>query len=138
MPIDIATANARSATLYWTGDDMLSTATRVAIVTIAALVASRPGHPNHLVRDRAMATLYRYLNPLLGGPDGNGWGFDQHLNAASVFQTLEAVEGIDRVEEVLFFEYDLRNQERLGFGKELVKLERDSLFLSANHQVVVR
>jgi hypothetical protein len=85
-----------------------------------------------------MATLYRYLNPLLGGPDGNGWGFDQHLNAASVFQTLEAVEGIDRVEEVLFFEYDLRNQERLGFGKELVKLERDSLFLSANHQVVVR
>jgi predicted phage baseplate assembly protein len=107
-------------------------------VTIAALVASRPGHPNHLVRERALATLYRYLNPLLGGPDGNGWGFDQHLNAASVFQALEAVEGVDRVEEVLFFEYDLRNHERLGFGKELVKLERDSLFLSANHQVVVR
>jgi predicted phage baseplate assembly protein len=107
-------------------------------VTIAALVASRPGHPNNLVRERALATLYRYLNPLLGGPDGNGWGFDLHLNAASVFQALEAVEGVDRVEEVLFFEYDLRNHERLGFGKELVKLERDSLFLSANHQVVVR
>ena len=39
---------------------------------------------------------------------------------------------------MLFFEYDLRNHERVGFGKELVKLERDSLFLAANHQVVVR
>jgi hypothetical protein len=55
-----------------------------------------------------------------------------------VFQLLEAVEGVERVEEVLFFEHDLRNHERVGFGKELVKLERDSLFLSAHHQVVVR
>ena len=52
-----------------------------------------------------------------------------------MFQLLEAVEGVERVDEVLFFEYDLRNHERVGFGKELVKLGRDSLFLSANHQV---
>ena len=55
-----------------------------------------------------------------------------------MFQLLEAVEGVDRVDEVLFFEYDLRNHERVGFGKELVKLGSDSLFLSTNHQVVVR
>ena len=85
-----------------------------------------------------MAALYRYLNPLSGGPDGNGWAFDADLNSASVFQLLEAVEGVDRVDEVLFFEYDLRNHERVGFGKELVKLGSDSLFLSTNHQVVVR
>lgn len=107
-------------------------------VTIAALLAPRPGRPPQLVRDRALNTLYRYLNPLTGGPDGNGWPFDADLNAATVFQVLEAVEGVERVDEVLFFEYDLRNHERIGFGKELVKLERDSLFLSANHQVVVR
>ena len=46
--------------------------------------------------------------------------------------------GVERVDEVLFCEYDLRNQERMGFGKELVKLASDSLFLSSNHQVVVR
>ncbi len=107
-------------------------------VTVAALLAARPGRPQSLVRDRAIQTLYRYLNPLTGGPDGNGWPFDADLNAANVFQVLEAVEGVERVDEVLFFEYDLRNHERIGFGKELVKLERDSLFLSANHQVVVR
>jgi predicted phage baseplate assembly protein len=107
-------------------------------VTIAALLTARPGRPITLVRERALSTLYRYLNPLIGGPHGTGWPFDADLNSANVFQLLEAVEGVERVEEVLFFEHDLRNHERVGFGKELVKLERDSLFLSANHQVVVR
>jgi len=107
-------------------------------VTIATLLTARPGRPATLVRDRAIAALYYYLNPITGGADGGGWGFDSDLNAASVFQLLEAVEGVERVDEVLFFEYDLRNHERIGFGKDLVKLDRDSLFLSANHQVVVR
>ena len=107
-------------------------------VTIATLIAARPGRPPSVVRDRAMAALYHYLNPLSGGPDGQGWAFDADLNSASVFQLLETVEGVDRVDEVLFFEYDLRNHERVGFGKELVKLGSDSLFLSTNHQVVVR
>lgn len=107
-------------------------------VTIATLITARPGRPASLIRDRAVGALYSYLNPITGGADGNGWGFDSDLNAASVFQLLEAVEGVERVDEVLFFEYDLRNHERIGFGKDLVKLDRDSLFLSANHQVVVR
>jgi predicted phage baseplate assembly protein len=107
-------------------------------VTIAALLAARPGRPVNLVRDRAMSALYHYLNPLTGGPDGQGWPFEADLNVANVFQLLETIEGVERVDEVLFFEYDLRNHVRVGFGKELVKLGDDSLFLSTNHQVVVR
>jgi len=107
-------------------------------VTVASLIAARPGRPPSLVRDRVLQALYRYINPVNGGIDGRGWGFDTDLNSANVYQLLEAVEGVERVEEVLFFEYDLRNHERIGFGKDLVKLDRDSLFLSSNHQVVVR
>ena len=90
------------------------------------------------MRDRAIESLYQFLNPLTGGPDGNGWPFDTDLNSAAVYQLLESIEGVERVEDVLFFEYDLRNGERLGYARELVKLERDSLFLSAKHQVVVK
>jgi len=107
-------------------------------VTVAAMVVARPGRPASLVRDRALAALYRYVNPLMGGPDGNGWPFDADLSSANVFQILEAVEGVERVEEVLLFEYDLRNGERIGFGREVINLERDSLFLSAMNRVVVR
>lgn len=107
-------------------------------VTVAALLTAQPNRPPSLVRDRAMRRLYDFVNPLTGGPDGTGWPFDADLNSALVYQTLEAVEGVGSVNEVLFFEYDLRNHERVGFAKELVKLAPDSLFLSASHQVVVR
>jgi predicted phage baseplate assembly protein len=107
-------------------------------VTVAALIHPRPGRPPSLVQDRARRALYDYINPLIGGPEGTGWAFDADLNSALVFQLLEAVEGVERVDEVLFFEYDLRNHQRMGFGKELVKLGDDSLFLSSNHQVIVR
>ena len=107
-------------------------------VTVAALITARPGRPVSLVRERATNLLYRFINPLVGGIDGAGWPFDTDLNSATLYQLLEAVEGVERVDEVLLFEYDLRNNERVGFARELVKLERDSLFLSAGHRVVVR
>lgn len=107
-------------------------------VTVAALIKSLPGRPPQVVRSRALDALYRYVNPLTGGPDGNGWPFDSHLNATAVFQLLEAVDGVERVDDVLFFEYDLRNGRRHGVGKELVRLAPDSLFLSQAHQVVMR
>ena len=104
-------------------------------VTVAALLT---GRPQALIRERAMRALYDHINPLTGGPDHTGWSFDDDLNAAMIFQLLDSVEGVERVEEVLFFEYDLRNQQRMGFGKEMIKLAPDSLFLSSNHQVVVQ
>ncbi len=107
-------------------------------VTVAALVTARPGRPAQMVRERANEALYRYINPLLGGTDGTGWPFDADITTAVIYQLLEAIDGVERVDEVLLFEYDLRNGERIGFGKELVKLEPNSLFLSAAHKVVVR
>lgn len=107
-------------------------------VTVAALVQALPGRPTALVRQRALDVLYRYVNPLTGGPDGEGWAFDTDLNAAPIAEMLEAIEGVERVEEVLLFAYDLRTGQRVGSGKELIHLDRFSLFLSAAHQVVVR
>ncbi len=106
-------------------------------VTVAALITARPGRPANLVRERALAALYQYINPLVGG-DGNGWAFDTDLNNSAIFQMLEVIEGVERVDEVLLFEFDLRNGKRVGHGREVIKLEQDSLFISAKHQVVVR
>ncbi len=107
-------------------------------VTVAALIRSLPGRPAGLVRQRALDSLYRFINPLTGGHEGEGWPFDTDLNAASVAQLIEAIDGVDRVEEILFFEYDLRTDARHGGGREVLRLDAQSLFLSAHHQVVVR
>jgi len=107
-------------------------------VTVAVLIRALPGRPATLVRQRALDLLCEFVNPLTGGVEGDGWPFDTDINAAPIAQMLEAVEGVDRVEEVLLFEYDLRNGRRHGGGQELIHLDSQSLFLSASHQVVVR
>ena len=107
-------------------------------VSVAALIFAVPGRPAPLVRQRAIDSLTEYINPLTGGADGVGWPFDRDLNAAAVAQLLESVEGVERVDEVLLFEYDLREGRRLGSGRDIIRLDPQSLFLSAAHQVVVR
>ena len=86
--------------------------------------APRPGIYQPCLQ-KGLATLYA-ISTRCRRTRRQRLGLDQHLNAAPVFQARSG-RGIDRVEEVLFFEYDLRNHERLGFGKELVKLERFAL-----------
>jgi predicted phage baseplate assembly protein len=107
-------------------------------VSVAVLLRAAAGRPATLVRQRAVDALARYLNPLTGGPDGEGWPFDADLNTATLNQLLESIEGVDRVDEVLLFEYDLRTRKRLGAAKDVIQLDAHSLFLSADHQVVVR
>jgi len=107
-------------------------------VSVAALLQAPPGRPAALVRQRAADELTRYIHPLTGGADGSGWLFDADLNAAAIAQLLETVEGVSRVDEVQLFEFDLRTGQRIGAGRDVIRLDRHSLFLSGPHRVVVR
>jgi predicted phage baseplate assembly protein len=83
------------------------------------------------IRSDALQLLYEWVNPLLGGPNGEGWPWDTDLNAAPVAELLQQVDGVDRVDEVLLFDCDLRTGRRYGPAKEVVRLDERSLFLSA-------
>ncbi|MGH9226700.1 MAG: putative baseplate assembly protein [Acidimicrobiales bacterium] len=107
-------------------------------ITVAARLKALPGRPIDLVRQRALDALYRYFNPLVGGIRGTGWEFEEDAGTAPVYEFLDAVEGVDRVEEVLLFEADLRERERAGRGKEVVRLSNDCLFLGYAHRIVVQ
>ncbi|MEP7763339.1 putative baseplate assembly protein [Sanguibacter sp. 25GB23B1] len=107
-------------------------------VSVAVLLHALPGRSAPLVRQRVIDTINRYVNPLTGGPDGAGWPFDADLTASAIMQLVEAIEGIERIDEVLLFDYDVRNATRIGAGRDTLRLSRDALFLSADHRVVVR
>jgi predicted phage baseplate assembly protein len=107
-------------------------------VSVAALVHAGPGRPVDLVRQRAVEAITRFVNPLTGGSDGNGWPFDADLNAAVITQLLESVDGLERVEEALLFQYDLRTGRRIGGARDVIRLDAQSLFLAAQPQVIVR
>ena len=106
-------------------------------LTVATRLKLLPGRPHEAVRQRALDLLYTYLNPLVGGARGTGWPFDEEAGAAMVYELLEGVDGVSYVDDVLLFEADLRNERRVGKGKEWARLDPDSLFLSYNHRVVV-
>lgn len=107
-------------------------------VSVAALMKAVPGREESLVRQRAEEALSRFIHPVVGGLDGNGWPFDADINVAMVTQLLESVDGVERVDEALLFEYDLRKEKRLGAAKDVIRLDRQSLFLSAQLKLVVR
>lgn len=118
-------------------------------VTVAALVRARSGAgvDRGRVRERCLGAVYRYLDPVprdVLSPAGNvvghrpGWAYGHPLTVASLVQLLEEIEGVERVDDVLLYEWDPRHRRRIGPRRESLPLTEHHLFLSYRHQVVVR
>lgn len=66
-------------------------------VTVTATVVPLSPDVAELVRGRLRAALERYLHPLTGGGDGNGWAFGRKPHRSDLFAVAEAVEGVDHL-----------------------------------------
>ncbi len=104
-------------------------------VTVACHLRALPTASDETLtraRSEALHILYHWVNPLSGGPEGMGWRWDTDLNTAPIAQLLlQGVDAIERVDEVLLFECDLRTGRRYGPAREVVRLDDRSLFLCA-------
>jgi len=107
-------------------------------VSVITQVRAAVGRSPVAVKERVAAAIHRFLSPVEGGPRGDGWPFGLDLNAAVLVSVLNEVEGVAAVDEVALFEYDLRNEQRVGDATELVHIDPESLFLAGRTQVVVR
>jgi predicted phage baseplate assembly protein len=106
-------------------------------VTVVTMLRSRPKVSPARIRDEAMERLAKYFNPICGGPSGDGWPWGRPVQAGDAFGVLQAVPGVDYVEEVLLFGANLATRER-GEPTQRVGLDPDSLVFSFQHQVRVR
>ena len=88
------------------------------------------------LRDRCTRALYDYLNPLIGGPDGEGWPFGRPVQAGEVYAVLQRLPGVDLVEEVRLFGADPRTGER-GAAVQRLDLPPHALAFPYDHQVRV-
>jgi predicted phage baseplate assembly protein len=107
-------------------------------VKVAAVVRAGPGVRSETVRERAEKSLYAYLNPLVGGPGGQGWPFGMDLQLGDVYGVLHGAFGVQGVEAVHFFPVDLRRRETLDQVDQRLRLMPEELFMSFQHRVVVR
>jgi len=107
-------------------------------VTVTAEVHAAPTVRAEKVRTEAESALYRFINPITGGPDGQGWPFDLDLSIGDVFSVLRAVPGVQRAETVHIFLADLRGDLAPEEARQRVRLSSEALFMSVRHRVVVR
>jgi predicted phage baseplate assembly protein len=106
-------------------------------VTVVARLVARPRVDRDRVRTEALEVLYRFLNPLPGGgSDGSGWEFGRSVRSGDVYTVLQAVRGVEAVEDIRLFSANPVTGER-GTEQGRIDLERNSLVYSFEHLVKV-
>ncbi|MDH6577883.1 putative baseplate assembly protein [Kitasatospora sp. MAP5-34] len=105
-------------------------------VTVVARLTAEPAEPGGRIRERALDALYRYFNPVTGGPDGTGWPFGRPVQAGEVHAVLQRVPGVELVEDVRLFAANPLTGER-GSPGDRVELDAHALVFSYQHQVRV-
>ncbi|PBC75954.1 putative phage baseplate assembly protein [Streptomyces sp. TLI_235] len=106
------------------------------VAVTAAVRAAATADPDQ-VRSAAEAELYRFVNPVSGGPGGRGWPFGLGLSNGFLYAVLGAVPGVLSVISVQVSRIGVNGELlRVEPGREL-KLRADELFVSGRHTVGV-
>jgi len=79
--------------------------------------------------------LYRFLNPLHGGPDGEGWPFGRDLFIADIYALVDGVEGVEYVADAKIYPVNLEAGQ-VGDHVARLKVPPEGLICSYRHLVV--
>jgi predicted phage baseplate assembly protein len=100
-------------------------------VSVDARLKARHDADPEAVRRDAQTKLYRFLNPVVGGTERNGWPFGRDLYISEVYAVLQSVPGVEYIEHVkLWLEDRQEPQERIS-------LPPNGLIASAEHRIAV-
>lgn len=105
-------------------------------ITVVARIRARARYTVRSVEHDAITALYQYFNPLTGGPEGGGWPFGRPLHAGEVYSVLQAVRGVEFVEDVRLFGADPITGQR-GDAVSRLEIGPHSLVFSYEHLVRV-
>jgi predicted phage baseplate assembly protein len=76
-------------------------------VSVRAQVALEPAYENSRAQQEILfnlsVALYRYLNPLIGGPEGKGWPFGRPVYPSDIVALLQQAPGVRYLGAVLLF-----------------------------------
>lgn len=69
-------------------------------VSIKVSLRAAPGYNQDDVEREVLNLLYRFLNPIVGGPDGNGWPFGRDVYVSDVYQSLQQARNVQFIRNV--------------------------------------
>jgi predicted phage baseplate assembly protein len=103
---------------------------------VAARVRLRasPDVEQPVVETEVLNRLYRFLNPLTGGPDGSGWPFGRDLFVSDIYQSLQGTPHVQFIRSVDMFAASPGGQAE-GNSVETLEVVAHGVIASALHQV---
>ena len=107
-------------------------------ITIVARLVARPGNVLEVLEKHALAALYRHFDPVVGGMDGTGWAFGRPVLAGEVYAVLQAVPGVELVDELKLWEADPVTGKRAGEPTTRIDLDANALVYSYSAQRACR
>lgn len=105
-------------------------------VTAAVTLHAFRGLEADLVRTGAVNALYSYLDPLTGGPTGQGWPFGRAVHSGELYAVLQRVPGVEMVDQVRLHPADPLTGKR-GDAADRIELDPSALVFSYDHRVKV-
>ena len=90
-------------------------------VSLELTVSLKPGATADRVKSDVKDKVKRLLNPLGGGPKGEGWPFGRAVGKADIYPIVEGVEGVDRITDLIIIDEGKR------LRIEMLKLQEDEL-----------
>ena len=103
---------------------------------LAAQVRLRaaPGADRAKVEADVLERLYRFINPLTGGPDGKGWEFGRDLFVSDIYQCLQGLPDVQFIRSVEMFNAR-PGGEAQGDSLEFLELVAHGVVASGQHKV---
>jgi hypothetical protein len=90
-------------------------------VSLELTVSLKAGATADRVKADVKEKIRKLLNPLHGGPRGDGWPFGRAVGKADLYPVVEGVDGVDRITDLVIIDESRR------LRVEMVKLGEDEL-----------
>ncbi len=100
---------------------------------VELIIAPGPNTDPERVRADVEQQLYRFLNPIVGGPSADGWPFGRDLYPSDIYACLQGVRGIEYIESLKLYIVRSNGDHDEVNGRVAVPLH--GLIASAEHRV---
>lgn len=104
-------------------------------VSVRASIRAVPGANHAQVESMVLDRLYQFLNPLIGGNNGDGWPFGRDLVVSDLHQCLQGVPGAQFIRNIELF-ITAAGEGPRGDPVETVDLVGHGVIASGVHEVV--
>ncbi|TMD96828.1 MAG: putative baseplate assembly protein [Chloroflexi bacterium] len=105
-------------------------------LTIVARIRAQSKVSPVRLQEAVLDALYAYFHPISGGNQGTGWPFGRPVNLGEVYAVVQAVKGVELIQDLRLFGADPITGQR-GQPVQAMPLDAHSLLFSYDHQVLV-